>query len=904
MSKNNDFWRNKLIAFLHDPPNKQQFVCRREDHEEYSIKLLNYILPPITESSLNDSIVNISDVFASGISRIIIMPPFKRGEEKKKEQFKKKIEVREEKDIYFIDPFSKRKTLKILEEIDEKEIEEFFRRVGDGEINFENEEERAKLSLLFLWRYLPKKFLWILNHPADSRCPNHSIYDHNSQTSALYTVLQKSDKIGILLFSISPVQKFIQNARKLQDLWSGSYILSYLIWCGIRYIVENLKLGPDVIIYPHLLGNPLFDFEVKEPFSRFKNKFPELVELPNTNLQIASLPNRFLSFIPYDEDIPKQIEDEIRNCIKNFAEKLKDILPPEAKHYIEENKIKEAVNHYFQIYWSLVEIPLGDYNQILENYENLNREDTLYNVCDYLLKHYIESDRNPGIFYPIHQKLTETTLSLRKSIRNFQTFPFQKSKYKCSICGEYDVVSEDDKFWEILSEKMPGSIKYGKYGDSVERLCGICLLKRFFPYIIYDIMSKPKEMENISFPSTAEIASIPFKKTLKENNNLKNKFIEKFKELILNSINNEEKKKIFFTNASPIECLQVESKEIDGQWLMEENYDKEYLKRHYGITEIENLEKMKEFLRENKITPSHYYGILMMDGDNIGKWLSGEKMPKIRELLHHKVVDELEKEEANYPELETVLNYKHPMTPSFHSAFSRKLSTFGIEKVPEKIGKDGKLIYCGGDDLLAFVGIGTLLSISFKIQEEFKNWMGKDFSMSAGIVIAHYKLPLKIVLEEVRDAEKKAKNLFGRNAFCIKVLAHSGEWRFTGGKWDIMKDFENLIEDFEQEKIPGTLPYQFAESVKILTSDRNEIGEEELKELLTCELKRIVKKKEKAEIWEEISEIFENYYKQILEIGKNLGDEKKLNPFEMFANLLIFSKFIASKRIKRGVSND
>jgi len=443
---------------------------------------------------------------------------------------------------------------------------------------------------------------------------------------------------------------------------------------------------------------------------------------------------------------------------------------------------------------------------------------------------------------------------------------------------------------------MPGSIKYG---DSVERLCGICLLKRLFPDIIYDVMSKPKEMENITFPSTAEIASIPFKKTLKENNTLKNKFIEKFKELILNSINNDEKKKIFFTNASPIECLQVESKEIDGQWLMEENYDKEYLERHYRITEIkkENLEKMKEFLRNNKITPSHYYGILMMDGDNIGKWLSGEKMPKIRELLHHKVIYELEKEEKNYSELKTILNYKHPMTPSFHSAFSRKLSTFGIEKVPEKIRKDGKLIYCGGDDLLAFTGIDTLLSISFKIQEEFKNWMGEDFSMSAGIVIAHYKLPLKIVLEEVRDAEKKAKNLFGRNAFCIKILTHSGEWRFTGGKWNVMKDFEWLIEHFKEEKIPGTLPYQFAESVKTLTSERNEVGEEELKELLTCELKRIIKKKEKEEgILENISEIFERYYKQILEIRENLDDEKKLNPFEMFANLLIFSKFIASKK--------
>ena len=116
MNTKNDFWTKKLIAFLHDPPNKQKFVAEKKNHEEYSIKLLNYILSGITESSFKDfkeGTLTDPDVFASGISRIIIMPPFKR-EEEKKEEFKKKIEVREEKEIYFIDPFSKRKTLKIL----------------------------------------------------------------------------------------------------------------------------------------------------------------------------------------------------------------------------------------------------------------------------------------------------------------------------------------------------------------------------------------------------------------------------------------------------------------------------------------------------------------------------------------------------------------------------------------------------------------------------------------------------------------------------------------------------------------------------------------------------------------------------------------------------------------------
>ncbi|MFS8580603.1 MAG: hypothetical protein LOD88_11335, partial [Novibacillus thermophilus] len=41
-------------------------------------------------------------------------------------------------------------------------------------------------------------------------------------------------KQSLLVFSIGPVQSFIAAARKLEDLWSGSYVLSYLAESGIK----------------------------------------------------------------------------------------------------------------------------------------------------------------------------------------------------------------------------------------------------------------------------------------------------------------------------------------------------------------------------------------------------------------------------------------------------------------------------------------------------------------------------------------------------------------------------------------------------------------------------------------------------------------------------------------------
>ena len=40
---------------------------------------------------------------------------------------------------------------------------------------------------------------------------------------------ENKSKNLMLMFTIGPVQSFIEAARKTEDLWMGSYILSYLV---------------------------------------------------------------------------------------------------------------------------------------------------------------------------------------------------------------------------------------------------------------------------------------------------------------------------------------------------------------------------------------------------------------------------------------------------------------------------------------------------------------------------------------------------------------------------------------------------------------------------------------------------------------------------------------------------
>ncbi len=71
--------------------------------------------------------------------------------------------------------------------------------------------------------------------------------------------------------SISPVQPFIAQSRKTSDLWTGSWLLSYLAGIGLEYASQN----GDIII-PHVRGNQFYDYLING------GKIPHFGSLPNT----------------------------------------------------------------------------------------------------------------------------------------------------------------------------------------------------------------------------------------------------------------------------------------------------------------------------------------------------------------------------------------------------------------------------------------------------------------------------------------------------------------------------------------------------------------------------------------------------------------------------------------------
>ena len=867
-------WKLKLRAILHDPPYKIKNI---EGHERKGDELFKKILSE--NVAVDDEKIKNAYKIASAQSRVIVSPS--NLPEQKAEAFKEASQVSFE-ECKFIDIFTG--NIEDVQTPDTQKVEKVIEALGNLS-GFKDADERAKFAFLFLWRFYPEIFPEINKHPADSRAPNHSIYDHLVQTAAVVSALPRP---AFLLFTIAPVQSFISKARKTSDLWAGSYMLSYLIWESMKPIVE--KYGPDTIVYPNLLRQPLVDMYLcnikfgyqslnfanptfedileKEKHFAFEKWYENFTNnISYDKLTIANLPNRFLAIIPYSTQLGEDCEKAFKFTLKELAQKVEDTLKQNnisSDISSLSSQIEQQLISYFQVYWAVIHwYQDAGLDDVLKDYVKVCGEDELYTTIEKIVKHPYYKTANVGSAYSLLLELAERLLAARKSIRDFSQV--EQVGEKCHLCGEFEVLDID---WGKLTPKI---VKDG------ERLCGVCLTKRLFPEIIKDEFRLDKD---VKFPSTSEMASIGEKRRLDES--VKLRFSQVFS-------NFKQKAGILGSVSVPKLGDKDHLYKIDGQYLMEETYTDYFKKENNKSITEQDYQDILKFLRENKINPSRYYAILQMDGDNMGKWLKGEFNPKIGDTIHEKpkvaLIQFSEGEDKN--ELQQILCEMHPNSPSIHQVFSRKLSQFALEDVRRIVEEHyGMLIYAGGDDVLAFLPVEDVLKCAYELQKSFTSTLSQKASMSAGILIVHHKYPLYLALKKVNEAEKKAKNKYGKNGFCLVFLTHSGEERECGGKWDLVDFIDELLCKFRADKISGVFPYQYLEVVEQLYKKKDK-GEGEnitaINEILRNELERIFMRKQGEK--ERLKEYFENSI---------LPQFDKLD-IENFASILVVARRISTE---------
>ncbi|ABR31502.1 CRISPR-associated protein Crm2 [Thermosipho melanesiensis] len=577
--------------------------------------------------------------------------------------------------------------------------------------NFEFSNDFRK-TFYELWWNIPKYLAIPFIIPENPKIPFSSIIDYLDNLSAQSI----TDNLSLLLVSIGPVQEFIAAARSTIDLKMGSYLLSYLVFQGIKVIGEGY--GYDNIIFPYMRGS----YFVKKEFEKFGIKVSNYLA-PS----VASLPNVFTAIVPTDE--LQELKKKIEIAVKTEMQQISDFV----KSYVLKNRIigNQQINllDRFSKSWDkqiaqfptiiMVEQEMGNLKEIVEQHFEYTKDENI--------KKLFESIETLGIpeqvFYGVFSELLGIKSALRKATRDFIQV------YENSIQHGDDLSGENKSLVEILT-------KYGNE-EKKEKLSAISTIKRFFV-----------------------------------------NYLEKI------------------------------------------GYKEAY-------------EKLKTIKSTEEIAGKYKIAALIMDGDNMGKWISGKLAPSMKNRVHTKVIEYFEKNQSN--EIKNLKNLRL-ISPSYQRTISRTLNNFAnfVPKIVEEF--DGLLIYAGGDDVLAlfpsnkvfeaankirkvYSGIGNIKIDNFIFKDGWCyindekiplfNMMGKKLTMSVGISIANSKFNLKMLLNLARNMEKLAKsnvkNGREKSSFAVATIRRSGQIKESKIFWevndyDVINEAQNFIKKYESKK--------------------------------------------------------------------------------------------------------
>ncbi|KGP75446.1 hypothetical protein JT05_10510 [Desulfosporosinus sp. Tol-M] len=450
----------------------------------------------------------------------------------------------------------------------------------------------------------------------------------------------------LLVFSIGPVQGFIAAARKIEDLWSGSYLLSYLTERSILTVLELAEAQgiPCEMVYPRV-----------DP-AEFREK------RTSQNIEVASLPNRFVCYLKANQQqvavLARQAEQAVKNSLAEMGRfALERVFPSDLKQDYMKELLDQQVKALLEIFWATerlrgeedfarARVQVEERLAAVKNgrpYHINSQEGLVCTVCG----------EQQALTFQGQQSANRTSYGLMKH-NLVQTWNQRREQFKAPVVQE-------------------GTTRVGRIKDG-ESLCGICLSKRLARDFFKENKSAPHAFA--AFPSTHELT---------------------------------------------------------------------------GGTK--------------------YFAVLMMDGDDMGKWISGEK--RITGM--------------NEP-LDTKVNM------AYQKELSARLDHFAVSSVPAIVKQyAGMLIYAGGDDVLAFAPVTSALEMAKALRLAFSDQekgLSPRATASMGMVIAHKKAPLNMVLEYARSLEERAKSFQypggkAKDALGLAVLTHSGEIREAVLPWDL-----------------------------------------------------------------------------------------------------------------------
>ncbi|PUE11550.1 hypothetical protein B9Z51_04490 [Limnohabitans sp. T6-5] len=741
-------------------------------------------------------------------------------------------------------------------------------------------------TLLALWRFAPEMSeeqnngtLGALWHqlPADTRVPDHSIWDHLDLTSAFAGAFaaDSHQEVALLTVSLGPVQSFIAAARSTSDLWAGSHLLSRLAWECMRPLCE--ALGPDAVLFPRLRGIPQVDQWLRDqmhlPADLFKDCEWQKGATDANPLFSAALPNRFVAVVPASQAqaIAQQCEQAVRDWLQSTGQdvvkRLLDAagLNTGAEQHCHQ-QMREQLAGFPEVHWAAVPFSLihprnADKQNDLDTTQLSAAMAPFFGVAPDQPSGFLASpawqvlkddmawdDRttfwspNPGTLYPAVFDLAERALAAAKASRTFAQLP--QHGWRCSLTGESEWLTTDpaqlQKSYRQQKDTLWAKVHQAKksWAKAGEHLGGLSALKRLWPTVFADQVSQATGKACGRFVVSTHTMALAsqMEQWLQRGAHTAPGFsdtTEKFKAepVALPSRLIRQAQRDGFS-----ENVVSDIKRLPG--LLEaarDQDDPQVLIEVQGI--VKNTLQQGHAASDKPFQLETYYSLIMMDGDRMGAILSGDTATHTaipyRDSFHPNVQKGFDAQAAQHKALKAYGQQPRAISPNRHLAISGALNDFSQIVVRHVVEQEhlGRVIYAGGDDVLAMLPTADLLSTMQRLRHAYSgsapqdaqtDWgmvrdrqgdvrerlvlnkgfawlngrlmrmMGEHATASTGAIVAHHQAPLGAVLQELRAAEKRAKNEGGRNAFSITIVKRSGGALYLTEKWG---EPVNLLQD-------------------------------------------------------------------------------------------------------------
>jgi CRISPR-associated protein Cmr2 len=838
--------------------------------------------------------------------------------------------------------------------LEETEIEDIkkrcFHHLADILKSCGAEDEEAadwRKIALALWRFGPEirepegsgrlGELW-KQLPADTRVPDHSIWDHLDLVSAFAGAFaaDADGQAALLVFTLGPVQSFIQAARKTEDLWAGSHLLSRLLWEAARPLCE--ELGPDAIVFPRLRGIALVDLWLRDRMGlppvlfenckncRWRNCAPDA-----NPLFAAALPNRFVAIVPASRavELAERCRDEVRAWLLDLGLRVVDRLLETAGYRTPGTErdesvpayqqMREQLRNYPEVHWAVTPFSLirardASRQTALDVRELEEAMAPFYEVAPDKAPGFLDSDAwkllrgdialpdgttfylpNPGVLYPAIYDLNERLLAAAKSVRRFD--PARHEGWRCTLTGEAEWLTTDrahlhvpkgerasgkvETLWTRIAERKPAWAKRG------EHLSALPAIKRLWPTLFAEeVKGETRGLTERFVVSTHTMALARQLEKWLQAQSTDAEVLKELEDRIAATqpgqvalprrlvVKHRDNPRLELARQIPALLDAARESEDEARWQEDQRIVRLALA---GVRKIEDAPRLET-----------YYGLLMMDGDRMGQILSGDAETSITygESFHPQVSSGVQERWGRWRALESYLRQRRPVSPNRHMAISAALSDFSQVVVPYLIEEKypGRLIYSGGDDVLAMLPAGQVVEAAQYLrwaysgsfpEDEQESWdslrkqnrlvarngfawlngrlmrmMGTRATASCGVVIAHHQAPLSFVLRQLREAEQKAKAFSrparngsagtrDRDALHLVVVKRSGSTLEVTLEWgEQVQLLEEMREFLAREDVSRRAVYHASEWLERLPDAGGRLDKEMLGAVLAYQFRR------------------------------------------------------------------